>query len=66
MLGFRKYATDVMRDRYQGIMETVWTSAEDAIAQFYGRKDSRHKRGGDWVKTFKALYDEIDRLEQTP
>ena len=58
MQHFRKYATPEMKPRYMGIMETVWTSAEDAIAQFYGRKDSRHPRGGDWVKTFKALFGE--------
>ena len=63
MAGFRKHATAEMRDRYQGIIETVWSSAEDAIAQFYGRKDSHHPRGGDWVKTFKALFDEMGKME---
>jgi hypothetical protein len=52
-------------DRYMGIMETVWSSAENAIGQFYGRQDSRHPRGGDWVKTFKALFDEMGNTDQT-
>jgi hypothetical protein len=36
------------------------------IVQFYGRKDSRHRRDGDGVKIFKALCDEMERLGQTP
>jgi hypothetical protein len=66
MKSFRRSAPDEMRDRYQGIMETVWTSAEEAISQFYGRQSSAHPRGGDWVKTFKAIFDETDRTEPKP
>ena len=63
MVDFKKNATDAVKDNYQGMLETVWTSAENAIDQFYGRKDANSSRGGNWVETFKAMFNEIDKLD---
>jgi hypothetical protein len=62
MLDFREGATPGVKDNYQGMMQTVWTSAENTIEQFYGRQDANNNRGGNWVEVFKALYDEIDKV----
>ena len=64
MVDFKEGATDEVKDRYQGMMHTVWTSAENTIEQFYGRQDANSSRGGNWVEAFKALYDEIEKLEE--
>ena len=64
MVDFRKGATDAVRDNYQGMLHTVWTSAANAIDEFYGRKDATNtRRGGNWVEAFKTLYDEIAKLD---
>ena len=64
MLDFKEGATDEVKGRYQGMMHTVWTSAENTIEQFYGRQDANSTRGGNWVEAFKAMYDEIEKLEE--
>ena len=63
MIDFKEGATDVVRDNYQGMLHTVWTSAENTIEQFYGRQDATNARGGNWVEAFKAMFDEIEKLE---
>jgi len=64
MLDFKEGATDAVKDNYQGMLHTVWTSAENTIDQFYGRQDANNiKRGGNWVEAFKALFDEIEQLD---
>ena len=59
LLQFRSNATEATKDRYLGMMLTVWTSTENFIDQFYGRKTLPEKNKGDWVQTFKQLFDEI-------
>ena len=65
MVDFKEGATDAVKDNYQGMLHTVWTSAENTIDQFYGRQDANNiKRGGNWVEAFKVLFDEIEKLEE--
>jgi hypothetical protein len=64
MLEFKEGATGEVKDNYQGMLHTVWTSAENTIEQFYGRQDASNSRGGNWVEAFKALFDEIGKLEE--
>lgn len=64
MLDFKEGATEAVKDNYQGMLHTVWTSAENTIEQFYGRQDANNeRRGGNWVEAFKALFDEIKKLD---
>jgi hypothetical protein len=64
MVDFKQGATEAVRDNYQGMLHTVWTSAENTIEQFYGRQDANNtSRGGNWVEAFKALFEEIEKLE---
>jgi len=64
MLDFREGATESVKDNYQGMLHTVWTSADNAIEQFYGRQDASNSRGGNWVEAFKTLFDEMGKLEE--
>ena len=64
MVELRKDATEAVKDNYQGMMHTVWTSAENTLDQFYGRKDANNeRRGGNWVEAFKAMCEEFDKVE---
>ncbi len=63
MVQFRKTATETARDRYQGMLHTVWSGAADFLDQFYGRKDAENRRGGNQVEAFKTLFEEINNLE---
>jgi len=63
MVDAKKYATPEVKDNYHGILHTTWTSAEDFIDQFYGRKKVETGRGGDYVEAFKALFGEIKKLD---
>ncbi len=58
-LRMRAASTPEIRDRLGGMMQTVWTSPERFIDQFYGREPSEHDRGGDVSATFSALFDAI-------
>ena len=63
MLDAKKYATPAVRNNYHGILHTTWTSAEDFIDQYYGRKEVNTGRGGNYVEAFKALFGEINKLD---
>jgi hypothetical protein len=52
-----------MKDRYQGMMQTVWSGADDFLDGFYGRKvDDKAGDNTPW-NTFRTMYDKINTLE---
>ncbi|ACU61406.1 Glycoside hydrolase, family 20, catalytic core [Chitinophaga pinensis DSM 2588] len=66
MLDFRSTSTPIMKDRYQGMMQTIWSGAEDFMDEYYGRKAPRAEQPGKPVDTlhtqsrcFRQLYDDI-------
>jgi len=50
----RKNATPAMQAKFQGMMQTVWSSAEHFIAVYYGEKENTDPNGNQ-VACFKAL-----------
>ncbi len=62
MVEFKKYATPAVKDNYQGMLHTTWTSADNFIEQYYGRKEVNTGRGGNYVEAFKVLFEEINKL----
>jgi hypothetical protein len=70
MARFRKYATKEMKDRYYGMMQTVWSGPEAFMDGFYGLKinpaesdvSSENKGFTPW-DSFKALYKRMDELK---
>ena len=63
MVDSKKHATPAVKDNYQGMLHTTWTSAENFIDQYYGRKEVNTGRGGNYVEAFKALFEEIHNLD---
>lgn len=60
----RENTTPEMKERYMGVMLTVWSSAERFMDQFYANKVDDHPRGGSVIKTFHELFDSIGKLEK--
>ena len=57
MYRFRAQATPELKDRYKGMMQTVWSGAGDFIDEFYGKKAvGAESQAG----CFKALFTEIN------
>ena len=62
MLKFRASSRPVMRDRFMGVVQTVWSGAESFLDLYYGRRPDEGPRSA--VKCFRALYDEIGDLAE--
>jgi hypothetical protein len=62
MVKFRKSATPEMKERYMGMMQTIWSGAGQFLDNYYGIKPER--QGSSQVKCFKALFSEIGKLTE--
>ena len=60
-LAMRKLATPEMKDRYLGMIQTIWTNSENFLDLYYGVKTNQDKNG-DQVGCFKALFEAISSL----
>jgi hypothetical protein len=62
MVKFREHSTPVMKDRFLGMVQTVWSGAGQFLDSYYGRGK---EEGTDTpVNCFKVLYSEIERLSE--
>ncbi len=69
MVKYRKYATNGMKDRYYGIMQTVWMGCGSFMDGYYGlavemsdrNKELAAKSISDW-DSFRAMIKKIDEL----
>ena len=57
---FRATATPQMKERYRGMMQTVWTSAEGFLNEFYSQKE-----GNTSANCFKTLFSAIQLSTET-
>ena len=62
MVAFRASATPAMKDKYQGMMQTVWSGAEDFMDEYYGRKKPAKDTLQTSSRCFKVLFDDISKL----
>ncbi len=62
MMKFRSHSTPEMKDRFMGMVQTVWSGNRQFLDNYYGKK-SEDGKGSD-VSCFKALYEEIGKLAQ--
>jgi len=62
MVRFRKNATPELKDRYQGMMQTVWNGANSFLDEFYGKKLAKAESES---ACFKALFSEINKASTT-
>lgn len=58
MYRFRKNSAPELKDRFCGMMQTVWMGAGAFLDQFYGRKEANSESE---TSCFKALFQEINR-----
>ncbi len=61
MIRFRRSSTAVMRDRFQGMMQTVWSGAGPFLDEYYGVKVNTASGDDTATNCFKALFDEINK-----
>jgi len=63
MFRFRASVTPEMKERFQGMMQTVWTGAGQFMDEYYGRKVSNKDEVNTQTNCFKALFTEIQKKD---
>ena len=56
MINFRKTATLEMKERYQGIIQTVWSDAGSFMDGFYGNKTDQHGGNDTAWSCFRSVF----------
>ena len=62
MLDLRNNASFTVKDNYQGMIQTVWTSAENFMDYYYGEQEQPNIESGDQAGCFKDLIQAIADL----
>jgi hypothetical protein len=62
MIKFREHSTSEMKERFLGMMQTVWSGTGQFLDSYYGRKEGDNKNTP--VNCFKAMFDEISKLAE--
>lgn len=55
MKAYRAHSTRKMKDNFQGIIQTVWTSSENFMDEFYGEADPEFSEAACFRATFDAI-----------
>jgi len=63
MVKFREHSTPVMKERFMGIVQTVWSGTGQFLDSYYGRRKEDNTNTP--ANCFRALFDEIDKLTET-
>jgi hypothetical protein len=58
MFRFRQYATSDMKERYQGLLQTVWNDTGAFLDAYYGKSKPVQ---GDEAACFRAAFEEIQK-----
>lgn len=61
MFRYRSSVTPQMKDRFQGMMQTIWSDAGAFMDEFYGRKTNPKAGENTQTNCFKAMFDEIKK-----
>ena len=64
MFRFRASVTPEMKERFQGMMQTVWTGAGQFMDEFYGLKTSTKDGANTQTNCFKAMFGEIQKQDE--
>jgi hypothetical protein len=62
---FRKYSTTPMKERYLGVMETVWSSVSSFLNGYYGKTQEQQSVSDNDKKvpeTFRAMFEQANKL----
>lgn len=60
MFRYRASVTPEMKERFQGMMQTVWSGADQFMDEFYGRKKDDKQEANTASNCFRAMYKEIE------
>ncbi len=61
ILRFRQSSTPEMKERFRGLMQTIWSGAEAFLNEFYGKTPPPENAGPNTqANCFRALFEEID------
>jgi N-acetyl-beta-hexosaminidase len=60
MFRYRASVTPQMKERFQGMVQTVWSGAGQFMDEFYGRKTDPKETKNTQANCFKALFKEIE------
>ncbi|MGZ8523851.1 MAG: family 20 glycosylhydrolase, partial [Chitinophagaceae bacterium] len=63
MLSFRNESTTLMKHRFQGMVQTVWSGAPGFIRDFYANKKDPQRGENTPHNSFKVLFAEINKLK---
>jgi hypothetical protein len=58
MLHFRAAATPEMKDRFRGIIQTVWTGVDGFLKEFYSKEETGKNTS---ANCFRATFDQINK-----
>ena len=61
MFRFRSSVTPVMKDRFQGMMQTVWSGAGPFMDEFYGRKTNPKAGLNTQSNCFRTMFEVIQK-----
>lgn len=61
MFRFRSASTPEMKERFKGMMQTVWSGAGAFLDEFYGRKINAKGGQNTQSNCFRAMFDEIQK-----
>ena len=64
MFRFRASSTPEMKERFQGMMQTIWTGAGQFMDEFYGRKSDNKDGTNTPTNCFKAMSGEIAKQSE--
>jgi hypothetical protein len=65
MLRYRDGSTPLMRPRFAGVMQTIWSPAGDFLDQYWGRVEPvENKYGGNPVECCKRVFAEFRALDR--
>ena len=60
MFRYRNSVTSEMKDRFQGMVQTIWSGAGQFLSEFYGQKAVNNSDINSQSETFRKLFTEIE------
>ena len=64
MYAFRQSATAQMKDRYYGMMQTVWSSAGNFFSNLYSKQVPNPPNNNTQENSFKTLFEQVNKLSK--
>jgi hypothetical protein len=62
MVKFRETATPELKERFQGMVQTVWSGAGAFMDEFYGRKKDDKAGANTSTNCFREMFGEIEKM----